>query len=270
MCVFLKAEDGIRDDTILVSIIYANNEIGSINSIGEIGRLAHERGVLFHTDAAQAAGKVPVHVEQLHIDLLSFTAHKIYGPKGIGALYVREQEPAVELAPLLDGGGHERGLRSGTLNVPGIVGFGQACEICAAEMPAESERLRRLRDRLQEGILEELDEVSLNGHPTRRLPHNLNLSFGYVDGEALLVGMSDVAVSSGAACTSAKLEPSHVLRALGLSEDLVQSSIRFGLGRFNTEEEVEYVQGRVVETVRSLRELSPLYEAAPRKEPREV
>ena len=252
----------ITGRTILITIMFANNEIGSLNSIGEIGQLAHERGVLFHTDAAQAAGKVPIRVEELKIDLLSFTAHKMYGPKGIGALYVRGRNPRVELAPLMDGGGHERGLRSGTLNVPGIVGFGAACHICAEEMPAEGERLRRLRDRLQEGLFAELDEIYLNGHPTERLPNNLNISFAHVDGEALLVGLSDIAVSTGAACTSAKLEPSHVLKAIGVSEDLAQSSLRFGLGRFNTEEEVDYVKARVVETVRSLRELSPVNEAA--------
>jgi len=186
----------------------------------------------------------------------------MYGPKGVGALYVRKSSPAVELAPLLDGGGHEQGLRSGTLNVPGIVGFGTACRIAREEMQEESQRLRRLRDRLQEGLFAELDEIHLNGHPTDRLPNNLNVSFGCVDGEALLVGLSDIAVSTGAACTSAKLEPSHVLRAMGVGEDLAQSALRFGLGRFNTEEEVDYVRERVIETVRSLRELSPVYESA--------
>jgi cysteine desulfurase len=255
----------LTDRTILVSIMAANNEVGTLQPIAEIGRIAHEHGVLFHTDAVQAAGKVPLDVNGMNIDLLSLSAHKMYGPKGVGALYVRRdatrKNPAVQLAPLFDGGGHEHGLRSGTLNVPGIVGFGAACHIAAEEMPAESQRLRRLRDRLQDGLFAELDEIHLNGHPTDRLPNNLNVSFGYVDGEALLVALSDIAVSTGAACTSAKFEPSHVLRAMGASEDLAQSSLRFGLGRFNTEEEVDYVRERVVETVRSLRELSPVYES---------
>ena len=252
----------ITSRTILISIMAANNEVGTLQPIAEIGRVAREHGVFFHTDAVQAAGKVPIYVEQMNIDLLSLSAHKMYGPKGVGALYVRRKNPEVRLAPLLDGGGHERGLRSGTLNVPGIVGFGVACRIAADERPTESERLRRLRDRLQDGLFAELDEIRLNGHPTERLPNNLNVSFGYVDGEALLVGLSDIAVSTGAACTSAKLEPSHVLQAMGVSEELAQSSLRFGLGRFNTEEEVDYVKARVVETVRRLRELSPIYETA--------
>lgn len=251
----------ITPHTILVTIMAANNEVGTLQPIAEIGRIARDHGVLFHTDAVQAAGKIPIHVEEMNVDLLSLSAHKMYGPKGVGALYVRRKNPEVHLAPLLDGGGHEQGLRSGTLNVPGIVGFGVACRIAAEEMAIESERLRRLRDRLQNGLFAELDEVHLNGHPTERLPNNLNLSFAYVDGETLLVGLSDIAVSTGAACTSAKLEPSHVLRAMRVSEDLAQSSLRFGLGRFNTEEEVDYVRDRVVETVRGLRELSPVYES---------
>ena len=248
-----------QSQTILVSVMLANNEVGTIQPIAEIGRIAHERGALFHTDAVQAAGKVPIHVDEMNIDLLSLSAHKMYGPKGVGALYVRRKNAPVPLTPLMDGGGHEGGLRSGTLNVPGIVGFGAACLIAAKEMPLESERLRRLRNRLAERLRAGLDEIQVNGHPTERLPNNLNVSFGYVDGEALLVGLSDVAVSTGAACTSAKLEPSHVLRAMGVSEELAQGSLRFGLGRFNTEEEVEYVAGRVIETVGRLRELSPVY-----------
>ena len=251
-----------RSQTILVSIMLANNEVGTLQPVAEIGRIARAHGAVFHTDAVQAAGKMPIRVHEMNVDLLSLSAHKMYGPKGVGALYVRQKNAAVELVPLhamIDGGGHEGGLRSGTLNVPGIVGFGAACRIAAQEMAAESERLWRLRNRLEEGLRAGLDEIHVNGHPTERLANNLNVSFGYVDGEALLVGLSDIAVSTGAACTSAKLEPSHVLRAMGVSEELAQSSLRFGLGRFNTEEEVEYVIGRVVETVRSLRELSPVY-----------
>jgi cysteine desulfurase len=251
----------ITSQTILVSIMLANNEIGTLEPVAEIGRICRERGVLFHTDAAQGVGKVPVNVEEMSIDLLSLTAHKMYGPKGIGAIYVRGESPRSLLRPILDGGGQEGGVRPGTLNVPSIVGLGEACRICSEEMTAEGGRLGRLRDRLKEGLLSELDEVHLNGHATRRLPQNLNLSFGYVEGESLLMGMSDVAVSSGAACNSAGVKPSHVLEAIGLRADLVQSSIRFGLGRFTTEEEVDYVKQRVVEAVRSLRELSPQYAA---------
>ncbi len=249
----------ISAQTVLITVMFANNEIGTIHPVAEIGRLARENGVLFHTDATQAVGHVPVDVEKMNIDLLSFTAHKMYGPKGIGGLYVRRKNPRVVLPPMIEGGGHERGMRSGTLNVPGIVGLGEACRICAGQMDAESERLRKLRDRLQDGILAELDEVYLNGHETKRLPHNLNLSFACVEAESLLMGVGDVALSTGSACTSAAVEPSHVLKALGISEELIQSSIRFGLGRFNTEEEVDYVKDRVVEAVNRLRELSPLY-----------
>jgi cysteine desulfurase len=244
----------ITERTILITIMVANNEIGVLQPIAEIGKLCHERGVFFHTDATQAVGKVPVDVETTKIDLMSISAHKMYGPKGAGALYVRRRSPRVQLAPIIDGGGHERGLRSGTLNVPGIVGFGKACEICLGEMAGESERLRALRDRLKDGILSKLDDVRVNGSMTRRLPHNLNLSFDRVEAESLLVAMKDVALSSGAACTSAKVEPSHVLKALGLG-DSAYSSVRFGLGRFNTEEEVDYVISRVVETVQRLRRL---------------
>ena len=252
----------ITPKTILISIMHANNEIGVLQPIEEIGRMAKEKNVIFHVDAAQSVGRIPVDVEKCGIDLLAISAHKIYGPKGIGALYVRRKDPRVELAPIIDGGGHERGMRSGTLNVPGIVGLGKACEICEKEMVAEMERLRALRDKLQQAIQSRLDGTFVNGSMEHRLPNNINLSFAGVEGDALLMGINDVAVSSGSACTSATLEPSYVLRALGVSEDLAHSSIRFGLGRFNTEEEVDYVASRVVETVKRLRELSPLYEAA--------
>jgi cysteine desulfurase len=252
----------VTPKTILISIMYANNEIGVIEPIEEIGKIAKEKKIVFHVDAVQALGKIPVDVQRDGIDLLSISAHKIHGPKGVGALYVRRKDPRVALAAMIDGGGHERGMRSGTLNVPGIVGLGKACELCMKEMPEESERLRRLRDRLKEAIMSRLDGTAVNGSLARRLPNNLNLSFSGVEGDALLMGINDVAVSSGSACTSAMIEPSYVLRALGVSEDLAHSSIRFGLGRFNTEEEVDYVADRVVETVKRLRELSPLYEAA--------
>jgi cysteine desulfurase len=252
----------VTPKTILISIMYANNEIGVIQPIEEIGKIAKEKKIVFHVDAVQALGKIPVDVQRDGIDLLSISAHKIHGPKGVGALYVRRKDPRVALAAMIDGGGHERGMRSGTLNVPGIVGLGKACELCMKEMPEESERLRRLRDRLNEAIMSRLDGTAVNGSLARRLPNNLNLSFSGVEGDALLMGINDVAVSSGSACTSAMIEPSYVLRALGVSEDLAHSSIRFGLGRFNTEEEVDYVADRVVETVKRLRELSPLYEAA--------
>jgi len=252
----------ITDKTILVSIMLANNEIGTIQPLHEIGKITKEKGVLFHSDATQGVGKLPVDVEAMGIDLMSFTAHKIYGPKGAGGLYVRSRNPRVRLAPIMDGGGHERGMRSGTLNVPGIVGLGKACELCGELMPGESERLLRLREQLRQGITSQLDEVYLNGHPMRRLPGNLNLSFAFVEGESLLMGLKDVAVSSGSACTSATLEPSYVLKALGVGEDLAHTSIRFGLGRFNTDEEVAYVTERVVQEVRRLRDMSPLYEMA--------
>ena len=255
-------KNAITDKTILISIMFASNEIGVIHPMAEIGKIAKSRGVLFHCDATQAVGKIPVDVEAMGIDLMSFTAHKIYGPKGVGALYVRKRNPRVRLAPIIDGGGHERGMRSGTLPVPLVVGFGKACEIAQEVMPTESDRLARLRDKLQESIYKNLDEVYLNGHPTQRLPHNLNISFAYVEGESLLMGLKEIALSSGSACTSATLEPSYVLRALGVGPDLAHSSIRFGLGRFNTEGEVDYVAGRVVETVKRLREMSPLYEMA--------
>jgi cysteine desulfurase len=247
----------LEPQTILVAIMAANNETGVLQPIEEIGNICRERGVLFHCDAAQAAGRVPINVEQQHIDLLSISAHKMYGPKGVGALYVRR---GVRLAAMIDGGGHEHGMRSGTLNVPGIVGLGKACELAVAEMAAESNRLARLRDALKQRILSRLPEVYLNGSPKHRLPGNLNLSFAHVDGEALMMGLKNIAVSSGAACTSAAIEPSYVLKALGLSDELAQSSIRFGIGRFNTEAEIDYVADRVCQAVEQLRELSPVYE----------
>jgi len=253
--------NAITAQTVLISIMYANNEIGTIHPIREIGTIAKEEEVLFHCDATQGVGKVPVDVERDGIDLLSMSGHKVYGPKGCGALYVRSKGPRVRLTPQIDGGGHERGMRSGTLNVPGIVGFGKACELCGQELESEAARLIALRTRLYEGLTTRLEEVHLNGHPTRRLPGNLNLSFAYVEGESFLMGLNqEVALSSGSACTSATLEPSHVLKALGIGEELAHASIRFGLGRFNTEEEVDYVIERVVEVTRRLRDLSPLYE----------
>jgi cysteine desulfurase len=254
--------ESITDKTILITIMYANNEIGVIQPVAEIGKLAHERGVLFHTDGVQAVGKIPVNVIKDNIDLMSISAHKIYGPKGVGALYVRRKSPRVQITAQMDGGGHERGMRSGTLNVTGIVGLGEACAICHREMAEESKRLSYLRDKLKNKLETELDEVFINGSMEHRLPHNLNISFAYVEGESLLMGINDIAVSSGSACTSATLEPSYVLKALGVGDDLAHKSIRFGIGRFNTEEEVDYVAARVIEVVRKLRELSPLYEMA--------
>jgi len=254
----LKA--AITDKTVLISIMHANNEIGVLQPIREIGRIARERGVLLHTDGTQAAGKVPVNVIDDNIDLMSISAHKMYGPKGVGALYVRRRNPRVQLTAQMDGGGHERGMRSGTLNVPGIVGLGEACALAQAEMPAESKRMAFMRDKLKDRLMNSLDEVYINGTLEHRLPNNLNISFAYVEGESLLMGINEIAVSSGSACTSATLEPSYVLKALGAGDDLAHSSIRFGLGRFNTEEEVDYVAGKVIEVVKKLRELSPLYE----------
>jgi cysteine desulfurase len=251
--------------TILISVMLANNEVGNIQPIEEVGKFAKERGILFHTDAAQALGKIPIDVEAMGIDLMSMTAHKLYGPKGCGALYVRSRGPRVRLAPILHGGGHERGMRSGTLNVPGAVGFGMACEIAGADLEAEHGRILSLRERLQSGIFDQLDGVFLNGHPSRRLAGNLNVSFAHVDGESLLLGLGEVAVSSGSACTSATLEASYVLRAMGVPEELAHSSLRFGMGRFNTEEEVDYVVSRVVEEVRRLRAMSPSYAISKRK-----
>ena len=252
----------ITPKTILITIMYANNEIGVINPIVEIGKIAKERGIFFAVDGVQAVGKIPVDVQKDNIDLLAISAHKIYGPKGVGALYVRRRNPRVQLSAIIDGGGHERGMRSGTLNVPGIVGLGAACEIAQKEMTEEAARLRKLRDRLRAGLEAKLDEVFINGSMEHRLPNNLNMSFAYVEGESLLMGINDIAVSSGSACTSATLEPSYVLKALGVGEDLAHTSIRFGLGRFNTEEEVDYVTDKMVTVVKKLRELSPLYEMA--------
>ncbi|MHC4982450.1 MAG: IscS subfamily cysteine desulfurase [Planctomycetota bacterium] len=257
-----QVAEAITDGTILVTLMAANNEIGTLHPLAEIGKVTRSAGVFFHTDATQAVGKIPIDVEQMSIDLLSMSAHKTYGPKGIGALYVRRRGPRVRLACQMHGGGHEHGMRSGTLNVAGIVGFGAACEIAAAEMHEESRRIETLRDRLHSGITQRLDHVTLNGHPTERLPNTVNLSFAYVEGESLMMKMNDVAVSSGSACTSASLEPSFVLRAIGVPDELGHSSIRFSLGRFNNEGEIDYVIERVVSAVNELRQLSPLYELA--------
>ena len=239
-----------------------NNEVGVVQDIKEIGRIARENGVLFHTDAVQAVGKIPFDVQEMNVDIASLSAHKMYGPKGIGAIYVRRRNPRVLLSPLIDGGGHERGMRSGTLNVPGIVGFGKAAEIAKEDLAEESARIFSLRERLRQKLQENLDEVFINGDLDQRVPGNLNMSFAYVEGESLLMGIEDIAVSSGSACTSASLEPSYVLKAMGVGEDLAHTSIRFGLGRFNTEDEVDQVAEKVTTTVRRLRELSPLYEMA--------
>jgi cysteine desulfurase len=256
-----QLRQAITSKTILISLMAANNEIGVIHPMREIGRIAKEAGVLLHSDATQAVGKIPIHVDEMGIDLLSLTAHKIYGPKGAGALYVRAGNPRVKLAPGIHGGGHERGMRSGTLNVPGIVGLGMACAIGQKELSSEAERLVALRERLKSGILAELDEVYINGHPTERLPGNLNMSFAYVEGESLLMALKEIAVSTGSACTSASLEPSYVLRAMGVPDQLAHTSIRFGLGRFNNQEEVDFTVRRVVEEVKRLRAISPLYRA---------
>jgi len=254
----LKA--AFTDKTILVTIMMASNEIGVIQPVEEIGKMCHERGVIFHTDAVQAVGKVPVDVQKMNIDVLSLSGHKIYGPKGVGALYVRRRNPRVQISEQINGGGHERGMRSGTLNVPGIVGLGKACELCGEEMEAETKRLTELRDYMKNKFESKLDYVHVNGNMEHHLPGNLNMSFVYVEGESLLMGINDIAVSSGSACTSATLEPSYVLKALGLGDDVAHSSIRFGLGRFNTKAEVDYVSDKLIEVVLHLRELSPLYE----------
>ena len=256
--------DAIRGDTMLVSIMAASNEIGTVQPLDEIGAICRERNILFHCDATQAVGKLPIDVQALGIDLLSISAHKLYGPKGVGALYVRSR-PRVRLVAEIDGGGHERGMRSGTLNVPGIVGLGAACELARAEMFAEGTRLRALRERLRTHLFDGLDGIYLNGHPDERLDGNLNISFEGVDGESLLVGLDDIALSSGSACTSAAMEPSYVLRALGVPTRLAESSIRFGLGRFNTEAEIDHVAGRVVDEVGRLREISPYSDARQRR-----
>jgi cysteine desulfurase len=250
------------DQTILVTIMAANNEIGVLQPIADIGKLCHEKGVIFHCDAVQGVGKIPIDVIADNIDLMSISAHKIYGPKGVGALYVRRRDPRVQIAAQIDGGGHERGMRSGTLNVPGIVGLGKACEIAQQEMGEEAKQLTGMRDSLKSQLEAGLDCIHVNGSMEHRLPGNLNVSFLYVEGESLLMGINDVAVSSGSACTSATLEPSYVLKALGLGDDVAHSSIRFGLGRFNTQAEVDYVAAKVIDVVKKLRELSPLYEMA--------
>jgi cysteine desulfurase len=255
-----KLKAAITDKTILVTIMYANNEIGVIQPIREIGALCHEKGIIFHTDGVQAVGKIPVDVQKDNIDVLSLTAHKIYGPKGVGALYVRRRNPRVQITEQINGGGHERGMRSGTLNVPGIVGLGAACEIAMNEMEAEGKRQQELRDYLKAKFEKALDYVHVNGNMDHHLPGNLNMSFVHVEGESLLMGINDIAVSSGSACTSATLEPSYVLKALGLGDDVAHSSIRFGLGRFNTKAEVDYVSDKVINVVQHLREMSPLYE----------
>ncbi len=252
--------DAITDKTILVSIMYANNEIGVIQQVAEIGKICKDKGVLFHTDGVQAVGKIPVNVLKDNIDIMSLTAHKMYGPKGVGALYVRRRNPRVQISAQMDGGGHERGMRSGTLNVPGIVGFGKAAELCHQLMDVEMPKHRVMRDRLKAKLESSLEETYINGTMEHRLPHNLNMSFAYVEGESLLMGINDIAVSSGSACTSATLEPSYVLKALGLGDDLAHTSIRFGIGRFNTDEEIDYVGNKMIEVVNKLRELSPLWE----------
>ena len=256
-----QLRDHLTDKTILISIMAANNEIGTLQPIQEIARLSKEKNIIFHSDATQAVGKVPIHVAEMGIDLLSLTAHKMYGPKGVGALYVRASKPRVKITPLIDGGGHERGMRSGTLNVPGIVGLGKAGEVARQEMGAEGERLIALRERLKAGLLAQLDDISVNGDPVKRLPGNLNMSFAYVEGESLMMGLKEIAVSTGSACTSASLEPSYVLKAIGLEDSLAHASIRFGLGRFNTAEEIDYTIQRVTEEVRRLRDISPAYKA---------
>ncbi|MGD9762559.1 MAG: IscS subfamily cysteine desulfurase [Candidatus Binatia bacterium] len=254
----------ITSRTVLISVMHANNEIGTIHPIAEIGRIAKERGVLFHCDAAQSVGKIPVDVEAMGIDLLAFTAHKLHGPKGVGALYVRGKAPRVRLAAQIHGGGHERGMRSGTLNVPGTVGLGRACAIAEAEMAAEAARMRDLRARLYAGLSAELDGLNVNGHPEERLPGNLHVTFAGVEGDSLMAALPDVAVSSGSACSSATLEPSHVLRAIGLDDEAAHASVRFGLGRFNDEAGIDYAVERVTREVRRLRALSPTYAASRR------
>ena len=254
-----QVREAITDKTVLISVMYGNNEIGVIQPIRAIGELARSKGILFHTDATQSVGKIPVNVDADFIDLMSFTAHKMYGPKGVGALYVRRKNPRVKVTAQMDGGGHERGMRSGTLNVPGIVGLGKACEICRLEMESEGARLSTMRDRL-ENSLRDLEESYVNGNTEHRLPHVTNISFKYVEGEGLMMGIKDLAVSSGSACTSASLEPSYVLKSLGLDDDLAHSSIRFGLGRFTTDEEIDFAINHVKEAVNKLRDMSPLWE----------
>ncbi len=262
-----QLRDAITDKTVLVSIMHVNNEVGTVQDIEAIGKICHDKGVLFHTDATQSVGKIPFDVIKMNVDLASLSAHKIYGPKGVGALYVRKKNPRVKLAAQMDGGGHERGMRSGTLNVPGIVGLAKALELCVTEMPVEVPRIQGMRDSLWKSLQGTLDELYINGpdplvHPEKRLPGNLNVSFAFVEGEALMMGIKDIAVSSGSACTSATLEPSYVLKALGVGEDLAHTSIRFGIGRFTTEEEIAYTSEKLVGAVQHLRDMSPLYELA--------
>ena len=253
-------ESAMRGDTILVSLMWANNEIGTINEVPEIGALCHDSGVIFHTDATQWAGKMPVDVDADSIDLLSMSGHKIYGPKGVGVLYVRRRKPRVRLQALVDGGGQERGFRPGTLNVTGIVGMGKACEIAKAEMDADRERLLKLRKRIEDRVTAALDVVQINGHAEKRLPHLTNISFGFVEGEGLMMACKDIAMSSGSACTSASLEPSYVLKGLGVGDELAHSSLRLSLGRWTTDEEVEFAVAKIIEGVTKLRLLSPLYD----------
>ncbi|MDX2018538.1 MAG: IscS subfamily cysteine desulfurase [Planctomycetota bacterium] len=250
----------LREDTLLVTLLWANNEIGTINPVREIGALCHEKGVIFHTDATQWVGKMPTDVEKDNVDLLSFSGHKVYGPKGVGVLYVRRRKPRVRLTALVDGGGQERGFRSGTLNVTGIVGLGKACEIALAEMEKDAERLFKLRTRLEQAITSQLDVTQVNGHKDKRLPHITNISFGFVEGESLMMAIKEIACSSGSACTSASLEPSYVLKGLGIGDELAHSSLRLSLGRWSTPEQVDYAAERIVAGVRKLRELSPLYD----------
>ena len=253
-------EGAMREDTILVTVMWANNEIGTINEVPEIGALCHERGALMHTDATQWVGKMPTNVESDNIDLMSFSSHKLYGPNGVGALYVRRRRPRVRIEAMLDGGGHERGMRSGTLNVSGIVGFGKACELCSEEMAEDAERLFKLRTRMENELSAALDVVAVNGHPDRRLPHLTNISFGFVEGESLMMGIGNIACSSGSACTSASLEPSYVLKALGVGDELAHSSLRLSLGRWTTEEEVDTATRGIIKAVKHLRSMSPLYD----------
>ncbi|MFK7883270.1 MAG: IscS subfamily cysteine desulfurase [Phycisphaerales bacterium] len=253
-------EAAMRDDTILVTVMWANNEIGTINEIPEIGALCHDKGVVFHTDATQWVGKMPTDVKRDNVDLLSLSAHKMYGPKGVGALYVRRRRPRVRLTAIQEGGGQERGLRSGTLNVSGIVGLGKACELCAQEMDSEQQRLLKLRKLVEDKVTAALDVVQVNGHADKRLPHITNISFGFVEGESLMMAVKDIAMSSGSACTSASLEPSYVLKALGVGDDLAHSSLRISFGRWSTEAEAEYAAEKIIEAVTKLRELSPLFD----------
>ncbi len=253
-------QDALRDDTILVTIMWANNELGTINEIPEIGKLCHEKNIVLHTDATQWVGKMPTNVKLDNIDLLSMSGHKMYGPKGVGALYVRRRKPRIRLKALTEGGGQERGFRSGTLNVTGIVGLGKACQLCAQNMDAEHQRLLQFRNEIETKITNALDVVQVNGHQDKRLPHITNISFGFVEGESLMMAIKEIAVSSGSACTSASLEPSYVLKALGIGDDLAHSSLRISMGRWTTQEQVDYAGDKIIEAVRKLRDLSPLYD----------